>query len=364
MQCVNYFLNWIVILKLSKVLIAVQDGKIYTFAFSQGKLMFVVQDYHQFASETIFRARIDKLNQSNNSAFVSYAGGQTGFINLESGTKVQNGSILPVQLVWHGDDQKQAKLRTNWQLVGKYLVYRGDKLNRVSAKISNVVRDKFQVLLEQYAGDWVARSSVTENTDFDCIASEMMQLYNQAQQIRTNSANNVIYDGIPNYLKLLRNLALDNDCEIICNCSQIHQDLIMYQDIWQLDILTFDPKLEVQELINIHEKLLSSLVVEASNGATLEINRVSGINIIDVNNRLQNIANNKLNFLILDDVYQQICLRNLQGIILIDLIKNMSPEQQEKVINYLKKLFKFDVSNTKVLGFSHSGLCELIRNKF
>ncbi len=363
MLFVSYFLNWIVILKLSKVLIAVQDGKIYTFAFSLDKLMFVMHDSQQFTSETIFRARIDKLNQLNNSAFVSYADGQTGFINLELGTKVQNGSILPLQLVWHGDDHKQSKLRTNWQLVGKYVVYRGDKLNRVSAKISNIVRDKFKVLLDKYPGDWVVRSSVNESTNFDCITSEMIQLYSQAQYIQTNAVHDMIYSGIPNYLKLLRNLALDDDCEIICNCSQIHQSLIAYQDMWQLDILTFDPRLNVENLINDYQKLLTTVIVETNSGATLEINRVSGINVIDVNNRLQNISNSKLNFLILDEVYQQICLRNLQGIILIDLIKNMTQEQQDNVMDYLKKIFKFDVSNTKVLGFSHSGLCELIRNK-
>jgi Ribonuclease G/E len=67
---------------------------------------------------------------------------------------------------------------------------------------------------------------------------------------------------------------------------------------------------------------------------------------------------------VLDTIYQQICLRNLQGIILLDLLKNMTTTEQEQVIEYLKKLFKHDITNTKVLGFSHSGLCELIRQKF
>ena len=36
----------------------------------------------------------------------------------------------------------------------------------------------------------------------------------------------------------------------------------------------------------------------------------------------------------------------------------------QKIINYLEKLFKSDVTHTKILGFSNAGLCEIIRNKF
>ena len=68
--------------------------------------------------------------------------------------------------------------------------------------------------------------------------------------------------------------------------------------------------------------------------------------------------------MVLDAIYQQICLRNLQGIILLDLVKNMSDVEQQRILLYLTKLFKNDLTNTKILGFSHSGLCEIIRNKF
>lgn len=351
---------------INKLIICRSDDRIYAFAYSVDKLVFVTEDFSTIHSESIFRGKITKLNLANRSAFIEYLPGVSGFINLPSKLNVQCGSLLPVQLTWLGDENKQAKLRHNWCLVGKYVVYAGDKRACIQAnQISQALRDQLASLLDELPAHWAIRSCVTEASDFACVVAEMKLLYQQANAINASfSTFGQIYSGLANYLKLIRALILADGCEIISNDQEIHQSLLAYQDLWQIDVLSFDPKLTATDLINQYQDLLATKLVKLANGAALEVNTVSGITIIDINSSQLNLSSGKLNFLVLDAIYQQICLRNLQGIILLDLIKNMSELEQQQIINYLTKLFKYDITNTKVLGFSHSGLCEIIRNKF
>lgn len=364
MLCEIYVKNLLHML-LNKIIICRIVDCIYAFAYSDDKLVFVTEDFSVIHSESIFRGKITKLNLANRSAFIEYLPGITGFINLPTKLNVQCGSILPVQLTWLGDESKQAKLRHNWCLVGKYMVYAGDKPVRIQAtQISQELRDKLTRMLTEFPAHWIVRSCVNDALYFDCVAAEIKLLYQQASAINASSALGQIYFGVSNYLKLIRASNLAKGCEIISNDQEIHQSLLMYQDLWQIDLLSFDPLFNASELIAQQQNLLATKLVNLANGASLEINTVSGITLIDVNSSRLNLSGHKLNFLVLDAIYQQICLRNLQGVILLDLIKNMSESEQHQIINYLTKLFKHDITNTKILGFSHSGLCEIIRNKF
>jgi ribonuclease G len=350
---------------LNKVIIVRQAEHVYAFAYSAGKLVFVTQDLPGAASESIFYAKITKLNAANHTAFVEYLSGVSGFINLPSKLNVQSGSLLPVQLTWQGNEQKQAKLRYGWSLIGKYVVYLADTPVRIkTTELSQPLRDRITQAVQEFPAQWVLRSCVDDKLDFAVVAEEMKDLYQQALTIKANAKCGQVYAGMANYLKLLRSLKLAENCEIISNDPLIHEQLLAYQNLWQIDILSFDPKLNGAELIAEYKHLLASSLVNLSNGASLEINTLSGISLIDVNSNQSNLAGHKLNFLVLDAIYQQICLRNLQGIILLDLVKNMSDVEQQRILLYLTKLFKNDLTNTKILGFSHSGLCEIIRNKF
>lgn len=351
---------------LNKIIIYRADNDcIYAFAYSNDKLVFVTEDILTINTESVFRGKITKVNLASKSAFIEYLPDHTGFMNLPVKLNVQSGSTLAAQLTWLGDENKQAKLRHNWCLVGKYVVYAGKQPQRIqSSVISDNLKARLSAVLDNYPAHWVIRSCVTDELDFDCVVSEMKLLHQQASQITASSSFGQIHAGVANYLKLIRELQLADGCEIISNQQEIHQHLLSYQDVWQIDVLSFEPNIAGDKLVSVYKDLLASNSVNLANGASLEINTVSGITIIDVNSSRSNLDGSKLNFLVLDAIYQQICLRNLQGIILLDLIKNMSEIEQQKIMNYLTKLFRQDITNTKILGFSHSGLCEIIRNKF
>ena len=350
---------------LEKLIIGRVGDEIYSFAYDAKGLIFVTTEKYSYPTEAIYWSKVTRVNQSNRTAFVEYLPGVDGFVNLSNEITVQAGSYLPLQLVWSGDSTKQAKLRTAWQLVGKYMVF-GDsvpsrlKTNQLSTELSA----KLVKYAAEFPGTWYLRSCVQFVTDTDLIRQEMCELWNAAQKIINSGKSEICYAGVADYLKILRSLKLANGCEVVCNDLVINQELLAKQELWQIDAVSYDPNLALDGLVADYQRLTNQRDYVLNSGATLEIHCLSGINLIDVNGGNVLLAHHQLNLSVLDAIYQQICVRNLQGIILIDMVKNLKPAEQGKIMEYLRKLFKVDITNTSVLGFSHTGFCELIRNKF
>ena len=350
---------------LNKVIIYRQGSVIYGFGYIKDQLCYVTQDHDGFASEAVFNAKIIKINHAEHSAFIEYASGKTGFVNLAKGAKLQDGANLLVQLTWLGDESKQAKFRTSVQLVGKYAVIAlSGSASADCSRASVAQRKTLSQAMLHYPAKWTLRSSVKQLNDIEPVLVEIERIGAQLTKLTTLNTGDEIIAGVPNYLKLLRSLSLAPECLIISNDKLVDEQLLDLQDCWLLDAIEYNPRLDMESELAAYRGLVASSSHNLSNGASLEIHCLSGINLIDVNSDKAKFSRSKLNFLVLDTIYQQICLRNLQGIILLDLLKNMTTIEQDQVIEYLKKLFKHDITNTKVLGFSHSGLCELIRQKF
>lgn len=351
---------------LSKVIIYQHQQQIYTFAYRDELLNFVVvEDLDTLPTESILRGKITKLNHANRTAFIEYGTGQYGYINLPTWLKVQEGSNLIAQLSWHGNHEKQAKLRYGWQLVGKHLIYAGSaNETKINGKnLSSQMSSKLLTLLAKFPAIWSVRSRVNMATDEDAILSEAHDLYSQAKLIESNTNSGVLASGLPAYLKLLRSLPLVSDGEVITNSQTAYELVAKLQDSWLLDVISYKSNLDYNSAIKNYQDLLTQSQVMVAGGAMLDIHTVAGINIIDVNTGTLNLSGSKVNFIVLDEIYRQICLRNLQGIILIDVIKNMHQSDEQRIVSYLQKLFSIDISKAKVLGFSHSGLLEIIRNK-
>lgn len=345
---------------LTKLLALKKDDKVYSLAYQDSRLIFAVVEPVGVYSEAIYPATITRLNYKSRSAFVRYGEDLNGFINLGNNLAVQEGSSLCIQMVWCGDGVKQPKFRSDWQLVGKYLVYAPGNNSLKSTGLSREVQTALAGAAQNLAGTWIVRSCVQFMRDIPLVLKEMQLLYNLGQNILSGGE----FAGISGYLRILRSLKLASGCEVITNDNEINQQLLSYQDLWQIDAVTYNPTMVVDDLLGEYCYLLNSACHQLANGSNIEIYTMGGINLVDINSGSVVLSHDKLNFLVLDEIYRQICIRNLQGIILLDLLKNQSQSVQQGIMEYLKKLFKTDITNTRILGFSHSGLCELIRNRF
>jgi|GEM_PF-2036534 len=354
-------------MKLSKLLIYQVDGLVYSFAYGNGRLIYALLDSLALpATESVFAARITRVSHKARYAFVEYLPDTAGFINLTGHwSDLQAGSFVPVQLMWNGNDSKQPKLRFGMQLVGKYAVRLSDgafnlSSKRLSPELLTVLKSRLRI----DNGKWVIRNSITNSDKFDLLIEEMQLLQHQVTSFDLSQQQSMQINGVPNYLKLLRSFPLANECEIFTNNDAIFEAIKAKQDLWQIDTINYDSSLNNINDLAMYDSLTASNRVALNNGANLEFANLNGIHVVDINSDTLNLPAFSTNYILADHIHQQICLRNLQGIILIDFIKNMQAKQQEQLIVYLQKLFVNDITSTKVLGFSNSGLCEIIRNKF
>ena len=111
-------------------------------------------------------------------------------------------------------------------------------------------------------------------------------------------------------------------------------------------------------------------MVYLDSGATIIIEPTEALTVIDVNTgkaitkkRVTEETFFAINMEAAKEIANQIRLRNLSGIILIDFINLSSEEQQEKLKEELKNLFKDDPIQTEVIDFTKLGLMEITRKK-
>ena len=155
-------------------------------------------------------------------------------------------------------------------------------------------------------------------------------------------------------MQLLREARLSPSIEIYTNDEVIFDHLEPYLDLWLLDTIHLDRALTANPM----DKLPKDY---AEFG--LEIHKLSGINLIDINSKSAPLNFYQVNYLAIDEIVRQIWLQDLTGIILLDFIKNMSVEENHKLLAKLNGYLENDWRKNQVLGFTRAGICEIIRNK-
>ena len=114
------------------------------------------------------------------------------------------------------------------------------------------------------------------------------------------------------------------------------------------------------------DKLLQSRVWLKS-GAFLVIEQLESFNAIDVNTGKAISGKNdvifKVNMEAADEIFRQIRLRNLTGMILIDFINMKDKEAVQKLCDHVKELARKEPVHTEFIDITGLGIIELTRNK-
>jgi len=313
-------------------------------------------------AEAIYLCKVLKIHAGSKTAFVSIGDTKlTGFVNLTVQHKVQVGSVIPLQVRHFGTESKQIKLSSQLNLVGKYVVMPLTNAAYKKFYCDTSTQEWLTPLLDKYALlALIFRTQLTTTMTLELIDAEIGALQQLKNIIETNvryMSQPCIYSGLPLYMRFIRDACLAPNCRLITNCSNVFEHIQGFFSYLKMDVIYQEQHSIPKEIADLP---LAQIEVKATN-FTLEIYRVAGINIIDVNGANSALAFFKVNYLALDEIIRQIRLRDLTGIILLDLIKNMTLEQQQIITNKLKQALAHDFRNTKILGFTKAELVEIIR---
>ncbi|MBR1642455.1 MAG: ribonuclease E/G [Butyrivibrio sp.] len=333
---------------------------------------------------SIYLCRVDNIIDNLQAAFVRFADGQIGYVpfksilpscvvnrNIKSAKDIRQGDEIILQVDTEAIKQKKAKLTSNISVSGKYsVVTLGRSGVGASLKLSDDIRNSmiseikkeyknllekcdlflgdagFGIIIRTEAGDLDPDNAISEIlSDIEASLSELSQildegrkrsLYSCIKKSKLGDVNEHITKA-KNFLKS-RNI---DEFQII-NDSVVHS---IKQDI---------------------EKLLSNKVWLKS-GGFLIIEQLESFNAIDVNSgkaidkKKDSIS--KINYEAADEIFRQIRLRNLSGMILIDFINMKSSEDTEKLCSYVRALARKEPVHTEFIDITGLGIIELTRSK-
>ena len=109
---------------------------------------------------------------------------------------------------------------------------------------------------------------------------------------------------------------------------------------------------------------LRKKTVWLKSGSNIVIEQTEALTVIDVNSaKAKGLAAFEVNDESAESIMEQIRLRNISGIIVIDFMKMKSDEEREKIIKKMKRLAKRDFARISIEDFTRLGLLEMTREK-
>ena len=269
---------------------------------------------------------------------------------------VKLGQDIIVQLYKETGENKLDKYTMNYSIGSKNLVYYPmRKGNRFSRKINkNELKKLKESIRDDFNGITFRTSSYKKNID------DLLAEYNSLKRIDGYINKQSKFLPIPR--KIYSNQKnifefLEDDFEfIITNSKNIHNILKNYYD--GKIILNEDYNYIYDENISNDLETLKNKEVFLEDGSNIVIEKTEALTVVDVNSR-SNTDFLNINKLAVKEVFRQVELRNIQGIIVIDII-NMKKNELEILKKHIETTIKKH-EKIKFCGISNTGLLEFIK---
>ncbi|MEE8110962.1 MAG: Rne/Rng family ribonuclease [bacterium] len=296
---------------------------------------------------------------------------------------LRNGQEVMVQVTKEPIGTKGCRLTSYISLPGRYLVYMptGDRIG-VSRRIEDEAeRKRLKKLVRRIRGNgggYIVRtvSEGVSETEFESDIRFLATLWERTRETGEQThAPALIHDELNLVLRMIRDLFTEDIERMVIDDPEVHQETLEF-------VKNFYPHLAPR--ISPHE---GGEPIFDAYGVELEIERAlgrrvwlksGGYIVIDQTEALVSIDVNtgrfvgkrdpeetilKTNLEAIREIVYQIRLRNIGGIIIIDLIDMEREENNEKVYDTLAQELKADRSRSKILKISEMGLVEMTRKR-
>jgi len=343
-----------------------------------GKLVeYLLEDERDAAAEAIYVGRVERVVPGMKAAFVDIGQEKNGFLPLEEknqlhAPKLQSGMSVLVQIRKEAQGTKGAFLSRDISLCGEtVLAMPLNDMIGVSSRITDAAqRRALQELGREITGGaygLVMRSAAAEASE-DAIREEAESLMARWEEIRRAAPT----AHVPSMIQSARSqldMLLDDYRPRGIDCIHTDDEALAAQLREIAEVRLSKPGvMALMGLTRQRDKALERRVWLDS-GGNLVIDPCEAMTVIDVNTakftgkRQLEETILKLNLEACGEIARQVRLRNLSGIILIDMIDMIADESREKVLEALRAAFASDRVKTVIHGFTSLGLVEMTRKK-
>jgi ribonuclease G len=296
------------------------------------------------------------------------------------------GQEIIVQVVKDPLPSKGARISTHVTLPGRYLVLLPTvKHFGVSRRIEDETeRERLLGLLGQLPVNSSGNSglivrTVGENKGADEFESDLLYLSKLWEKIRQRagkvSAPTLLHQDLDLALRVVRDLLRSDYSVLWVDGEETYERIVEFLDQVQPGLVSkvklFRQQATLFEQFGIEEQIEAALKskVWLKSGGYIVINPTEALVAIDVNTGRfvgqSNLEDTVLqtNLEAVQEIVRQIRLRDLGGIIVIDLIDMIEQEHREQVFTALEGELRKDRAKTKVLNISEFGLVEVTRKR-
>lgn len=337
----------------------------------------------------IFHARVRKVEKSMQAAFVDFGEKKLGFLQkkefpeahanpaLSIEKLVHEGQNIWVQVIKDAYGTKGAQLTANITIPNTSVIYLpfGDYV-AISKKVEGEQRERLKRLGESWCEETegiIFRTNSVQESE-QVLFSELEKLRKQWKIILSKSEKKKIpfcaYEDYDIPFRLIRSFAPEQIHKIVIDHVEIANEMkeqypgLAEKCVWSKDFQS-DLPISFEQLI----ANLTSRIITMPNGIQLYFDQTEALHAIDVNtakfkgkwDKRQTIL--QVNLEAVRTIANQIRLRNLSGMILIDFIDMKHSEDQKQVLARLKQELKRDSVRTEVYGYTKLGMVELTRKR-
>ncbi|MCS6885170.1 MAG: Rne/Rng family ribonuclease [Acidobacteriota bacterium] len=300
---------------------------------------------------------------------------------------LHEGQEILVQIAKEPIALKGARITSYIALPGRYLVYMPTITHiGVSRKIaSDAERSRLRKLIlslrekEQVQGGFIVRTACEGHTEQE-LHDDMMYLVRTWQDIRKKAertkAPALICRELDLVQRSLRDLLSDEFTAIRVDSETEYARIVDFVNRFQPKLVNrvklYTKRKPIFEEYGVQEEIDKAIKprVWLRSGGYIVINQTEALVAIDVNtgkfvgksNRLEDTIT-KTNLEAVKEIVRQIRLRDLGGIIVLDLIDMEERKNRQKVMQALEAELKSDRSPSKVLQFNDFGLVAITRKR-
>ncbi len=332
--------------------------------------------------EGIGKRRGEKFNSSDDDS--TPARDHDGNIPIED--LIEEGQEINVQVVKDPIGTKGCRVSTHITLAGRHLVFMPyvDHLG-VSRRITDAKeRDRLYQVLDKFKatssinGGFIARTA-SEGVSVRKLRNDMQLLLNLWKEIQTRAqkrhAPALLYEELDLSLRAARDIFTADIDKVIVDDQKTYERIINFID-------KFMPKLKpLIQLYTEKEPIFDHFGVEIEinralgrkvwlkSGGYIVIDQTEALTAIDVNTGRfvgqHNLEDTilKTNLEAVREIAEQLRLRNIGGIIIIDFIDMKKDANKEKVIQALTEELKKDKAKTHVSEITELGLVQMTRKR-
>ncbi|PID65614.1 MAG: ribonuclease G [Gammaproteobacteria bacterium] len=300
------------------------------------------------------------------------------------GDYLRQGETILVQVLKDPIGNKGARLSTDIAIPSRYVVYLPHaKGVGVSTRIDNedsrqFLRERVEKLSEGLAGGYIVRTAI-EGTDAWALHTDIQYLHKIWAQIQQRAkeakAGTLIYQGLPLYLRCLRDLVDETVTAIRVDSAAMAGEMQSFiKDFFPENaglITIYESERPIFDLYSVEDEIEKALKrkVLLKSGGYLIIDQTEAMTTIDVNTGKFVGASNhaetifKTNLEATQSIARQLRLRNLGGIIIIDFIDMEDERHRNAVMESLYRAMDNTYSRYAIESLSAIGLVQMTRKR-